>query len=180
MREDPEYRRLVHNHTPQQQAGEIEIIIEEQCAERKNKMSKTINAVERRQRLSKRGIGQQLTHTMFRNLLLNMEVAEIYSPPRVTFMAEQMGLRAGWALDLTTCDDDGREWHFDHLEMRNRAVHKLLKDKPTLIIGSPMCTAVSQINENVNYKNMDPREVEQRQAYGRKHLEFCVKLYELQ
>ena len=92
MREDPEYRRLVYKHEPHQQAGEIEIITEEQYAERKNKMSKTINAVERRQRLSKGGIGQQLTHTMFKNLLLNMEVAEVYSPPRVTLMAEQMGL----------------------------------------------------------------------------------------
>ena len=75
---------------------------EEQRAERKNNILAAIVAVEKRQRLDKGGLGQQLTHTIFRNLILQMEVAEVYSPPRVTTMAEQMGLRAGWALDLTT------------------------------------------------------------------------------
>ena len=113
-----------------------------------------------------------MTHTMVRNLLLRIEVAEAHSPPRVIIMAEYMGLRAGRALDLTTCDNDGREWNFDHLAMRSSAVRKLLRDKPTLFIGSLMCTAFSQLNDNVNDKQMGPREVEMRKAYGRKHLEF--------
>lgn len=103
----------------------------------------------------------------------------MYSPPRVTRMVEKMGLRSGWALDLTTHNEDGRAWNFDHLEMRNRAVRRLLKDKPTLLIGSPMCTAFSQMN-NANYPRMDPIEVEKRKQYGRKHFEFCSKLYDMQ
>ena len=47
---------------------------------------------------------------MLKDLLMKMEVAEVYSPPRATRMAEAVGLRAGWALDLTTYDDDGRPW----------------------------------------------------------------------
>ena len=110
---------------------------------------------------------------------MKVEVADVYSPPRVTKMAEQMGLRSGWALDLTTCDDDGRAWNFDQLEMRNRAVRQLLRDEPILFIGSPMCTAFSQMN-NINYSRMDPREVARRKEYGRKHFEFCTKLYDMQ
>ena len=35
------------------------------------------------------------------------DVSEVYSPPRVTEVAEATGLRAGWALDLTVNQDDG-------------------------------------------------------------------------
>ena len=37
-----------------------------------------------------------------------IDVAEIYSPPRVTKRAEQWGLKGGWSLDLTTKDSDGK------------------------------------------------------------------------
>ena len=53
-----------------------------------------------------------------KKLLMNIAIAEVYSPPRVTKMAETMGIRAGWALDLITQDEDGRPWDFDQLEMR--------------------------------------------------------------
>ena len=32
----------------------------------------------------------------------NNEVSEVYSVPRVTKLAEKMGLKAGWALDICT------------------------------------------------------------------------------
>ena len=89
-------------------------------------------------------------------------------------MAERLGLKAGWALDLTTCDEDGRPWNFDQVEMRNRAVRRLLKDEPTLLIGSPLCTAFGQMN-NINDYKMEPAEVERRVAYGREHLEFLYQ-----
>ena len=38
------------------------------------------------------------------------DVSEVYSPPRVTEVAEATGLRAGWALDLTVNKDDGTPW----------------------------------------------------------------------
>ena len=62
---------------------------------------------------------------MVKHLLAKMEVAEVYSPPRVTEMARKMGLRAGWALDLTMEDHDGRTWDLTSLAMRYRAVRKL-------------------------------------------------------
>ena len=48
-----------------------------------------------------------------------------------------------------------------------------------LLIGSPMCTAFSRLQE-VNYAKMDPAEVERRLAHGRRHLEWTVHLYRLQ
>ena len=112
-------------------------------------------------------------------LTSKIDVAEVYSPPRVASMARKMALSQGWSLDLTTEDTDGRAWDFNHLEMRNRAIRKLLQGKPRLLIGSPMCTAYSCMN-NINYARMSKEEVDERVAYARKHLEFCIKLYRIQ
>ena len=75
---------------------------------------------------------------MMHMMIAAMDVAEFYSPPRVATMASRMGLRVGWSLDLTTKDTDGRAWDFNVPEMRNRAARLVLKDKPMLLIGSPM------------------------------------------
>ena len=53
------------------------------------------------------------------------------------------------------------------------------QNKPLLLIGSPMCTAFSQLN-NINYCRMDPVEMKRRMEHGRRHLEFCTKLYNIQ
>ena len=179
MQEDPEYRRLAHKHTPQPQMRDVEALTEEQVAEKKHNLIRAIASIEQRERRDRGHLGQQLSHTMVKNLIAKMEVAEVYSPPGVTRMAERMGLRVGWALDLTTCDEDGRRWDSDQLETRNRAVRKCIKDQPTLLIGSPMCTASSQTN-NINHCKMEALEVERRLAHGRKHLEFCAKFYDIQ
>ena len=42
-----------------------------------------------------------------------------------------------------------------------------------------MCTPFSQMN-NINHARMSAEEVKQRMDYGRKHLAFCVKLYDIQ
>ena len=68
-------------------------------------------------------------------------------------MAAKMGPRDGWSLDLTTCDEFGRPWDFNNLHSRNAAVRKVLKDKPRLLVGSPMCSAFSPLN-NLNYAKM--------------------------
>ena len=35
-----------------------------------------------------------------------MEFAEVYSPPRMKKMADMMGMKSGFALDLTTTDEN--------------------------------------------------------------------------
>ena len=121
----------------------------------------------------------QLTLTMKEMIVKEMDVAEVYGPPRIVEMAHKMGLRAGWGLGLTTCGEHGRPWDFNCPKMRNAAVRKLLNDRPRLLIGSPMCAPFSCMN-NMNYARMTEEEKQNRIDYGRRHLEFCMSLYEIQ
>ena len=86
-----------------------------------------------------------------------IDVAEIYSPPRVTKRAEQWGLRGGWSLDLTTRDSDGKKWGFSKPMMQRRAIEKINKDRPLLTIGSPMCIDWSSMM-NFNWSKLGPEE----------------------
>ena len=94
-------------------------------------------------------------------------------------VAKRMGFRAGWSLDLTTRDEIGRPWDVNQVEMRNKAVRRVINDKPLLLICSPICTFPSCM-DNTNYPRMPPEDVEQRIEYGRRHAEFCMKFYEIQ
>ena len=105
-----------------------------------------------------------------------IDVAEIYSPPRVTLRAKQWGLKLGWSLDLTTKDSDGKAWDFSKKNMQQRAIDKIKQDKPLLIIGSPMCTDWSTIM-NFNWNKLGPEEKEKRMKNARRHLRFCVRVY---
>ena len=59
----------------------------------------------------------------------NTECAEIYSPPRVTQVVIEIGLRAAWFLDLTTVDPvSGQPWDFSFQVKRKRAVEMLVRD----------------------------------------------------
>ena len=71
-------------------------------------------------------------------------MSEVYSPPRVTAMAEKMGLDPGWALDLTVTDEDGLAWDFSTQAKRAKALKKVRDDKPLMLITSPMCVGPSQ------------------------------------
>ena len=81
-----------------------------------------------------------------RNKAVKAVVSDIYSPPRVTAAAKLLPeLRAipGFALDLTTADEDGFLWDFDNKVMCERAMVKGQSERPQLLIGSPMCKAFS-------------------------------------
>ena len=50
------------------------------------------------------------------------KVAEIYSPARVTDMARRrpkLGIAPGFAMDITTCDEEGIPWDFTVAERRD-------------------------------------------------------------
>ena len=82
----------------------------------------------------------------------------------------------GFALDLTTNDSDGRAWDFDDEEMRNRALERVRREKPLLLIGSPMCTAFStwqRINNLIRPKFV----VDAEKKRAVQHLEFSIELY---
>ena len=77
---------------------------------------------------------------MMEVLLNQLDVVEVYSPPRVAAMARRMGMRQGWSLDLTTCDKDGRAWGFKIVEMWNGTIRPVAQDKPIIPIGSALRT----------------------------------------
>ena len=52
----------------------------------------------------------------------NPEIAEIFSVPRITRVAREMGASGGFALDLRTTDNQGRRWDFDEADARRRAM----------------------------------------------------------
>ena len=69
------------------------------------------------------------------------DVSEIYSPPRITTVAESTGLRPGWALDLTANKPDGTPWDLLVKENQVLAEKKLDDEAPELFVGPPMRAA---------------------------------------
>ena len=82
-------------------------------------------------------------------------------------------------MDLTTTDENGSPWDFDCVHMRNKATRTSLEDKPTLLIGSLMCTDFCAWT-HINHKKMAKEVVQERFRKARMHLELCTKLYALQ
>ena len=85
------------------------MFIEAQIQEQRHIVFQAISTIENNLQETATNMEQRLTQTMFKHLIAKMEVVDVYSPSRVIDMARKMGLRAGWALDVTTKDDDGRE-----------------------------------------------------------------------
>ena len=75
-------------------------------------------------------------------------VSEIYSAPRVTKVLKMMPTTevcAGFALDLTTEDENGIPWDFTRAERREAARSKIIREKPMFLIGSPACSPYSSL-----------------------------------
>ena len=49
------------------------------------------------------------------NMGTTVDIAEVFSPPRITAVAQRIGLRSGCNHDLTTPDTDGKPWDFETL-----------------------------------------------------------------
>ena len=69
--------------------------------------------------------------------LLRVDIAEGYSPIRVTGYVEKYGLKPGEAMDLTT------GWDLSRKGDQERACKKTREEEPFIIIGSPQCTYFS-------------------------------------
>jgi hypothetical protein len=55
----------------------------------------------------------------------------------------------------------------------------VLGKKALLIIGPPLCTAFSQL-QNWNFRKMDRRRKDDIVSKGREHLKICMLLYRIQ
>ena len=123
--------------------------------------------------------GDQNKYRRERQRAVRAIVSEVYSPPRVTAATKllpELQLMPGFALDLTTVDSDSRPWDFDEKVMRERALERVRREKPLLLVGSPMCTAFSTW-QRINNKIRDKYVVEAEKKRAVMHLEFCIELY---
>ena len=74
------------------------------------------------------------------------DISELFSPPRVSIVAEEAGLRGGYCLDKTCVDHvTGKSWDLNR--QRDQAqLWGLLRRRPTrLLIASPPCTTFSSL-----------------------------------
>ena len=114
----------------------MEIVTEVELKENTHNAQRAIKAIEQGAKHDPDGgNGERLTRTASEVLITKIQVAETYGPPRVTEMVGRMALTAGLALDIITNDQDGRAWDFNRLEMRNRAIRRVLQDEPMLFMG---------------------------------------------
>ena len=175
MKGGPQYRQLMqkHNHdvtmvqdssnNNDNDKGDREASSQNKQVKRDEQRGharKVLHAVKQKMKQTTTNVCSQLDQTMMQLMIMGMDVAEVYSPPRVTEMASKMGLRAGWSMDIITNDRGGKSWDFNIPEMRNRVARRLLEDKPRLLIGSPMCT-IHGVIDNINHVRMDPAVVKE-------------------
>ena len=83
------------------------------------------------------------------------------------------------AFDLRTAKPTGEAWDFSKRGDRKMALEFVKEKKPSWIIGSPPCTAFSQL-QGLNFCKMDPSKVAQIIKEAKKHLHFVISLYHLQ
>ena len=109
------------------------------------------------------------------------EVAELYSPPRVTAELGRlplMSLVGGPTFDLRA-DANGVAWDFRRADHRRRARAQIRQVQSFLVISSPPCTDFCTI-QNLNRRFWSPAEVRRRRAEAMALLGFAVEIYWLQ
>ena len=113
------------------------------------------------------------------------DVVEVYSRPRLCQEASSqkfsgVTMRPGWSLDFTMPDPTtGEQWDLADVKVQSRVV-KLIKESDLFcIVGSPPCTPFSRLQE-LNKGKRCPKIVRAEFGAGRRHIQFCLRLYEMQ
>ena len=101
------------------------------------------------------------------------DIMEIYSPPRVVPVAQEMSLRGGISADL------GAGWDFNKEDHRVDFVIQVKARRPQVLVLTPACTLVSKMM-NLNWGKLSPTFRVARFRECILHLEFCCLLMDLQ
>ena len=111
---------------------------------------------------------------------INPTFVEVYGCGNVVHAANHvlrnLNVKGLCAFDLRTAKPNGEKWDFSLQADREMALQYVRETKPSWVIGSPPCTAFSQLQQ-LNFPKMDPQEVARRKAEGLIHLQFVCKLY---
>jgi site-specific DNA-cytosine methylase len=86
----------------------------------------------------------------------NYDIAELFSPVRMTAMAKEYGLKGGWSID-DRCTDPitGRTYDLRTKKDQNEVRRLIKRDRPLVLTVSPPCTLFSIANQGP----IDPREL---------------------
>ena len=96
-------------------------------------------------------------------------------------MATKLCMKPRWSLDLTCNDEhDDEPWDFNKADKRSRAMQKLTKDKPFVLIASPMCMAFCRLQELFNCPSRKTEEVEELVSKAMEHLKFAIQMCMMQ
>ena len=111
------------------------------------------------------------------------DVSEIYSQPRIVQQAavdKNLGLTPGFSVDLTMNDPmTGKQWDLSRRDVRARVKTLVNDTKPFILIGSPPCTMFSSL-QNLRKSKRNQAEFQRKLEVAKKHVRFCVSLYEIQ
>ncbi len=108
-------------------------------------------------------------------VMRGVDITEVFSPERVAAEAKRFGLSAGLSMDLTT------GWDFTVKEHRRRAKQYIWKNKPLLVIGSPVCTPFSRLQAlNWGRSWKTDMKLQRDLEEATRHMEFVAELYKMQ
>ena len=110
--------------------------------------------------------------------IVQAHVAEVWSPPIVTALANQYGLIPGSAHDIETNYDNGKTWDFDESGQRKMCISRILEQRPTFPVGSPLRTTV-YIFQGLNKARMDPIKWDSMWNKGVRHMLSAIRLYRI-
>ena len=101
------------------------------------------------------------------------DISDRFIPERVTARAKRMGLKPGFSIDLTN------GWDLTKTAHRSEVARKVLEERPYLVIGSPPCTMLSNM-QRMNWARMDAEQVKTRMAEAMTLLRYSAYIYKLQ
>ena len=104
-------------------------------------------------------------------------VCELYSPPRVDPIAQAKGFEKGISMDLLTDSSNGGPWDFSKAADRQRAYEWVRRNRPILVIGSPMCGMFSALM-NLNREKMGEARFRKLYKEAIEHLRFAISIYQ--
>ena len=95
-------------------------------------------------------------------------------------LSRTLNLHGLAASDLKTCAETGEPWGFSQPADCQDALHLVRTRKPSWIIVSQPCTALSQLNVALNLPQLPNERIERTIEEGRLHPRFVIVLYQLQ
>lgn len=129
MKEDPGYRDLIQRHQRgsgsvditdvTQDVGDIDVISAKRHELLFGNIKTATHCIQNKRRQeSMVKIEAQLEQTVAKMIIANVQMANVYSCPRVTRVAREIGIRVGWSFDLAIHDADGKDWDFNGIDQQ--------------------------------------------------------------